>query len=297
MSAIALPTRRDEAWKWSDLRAAWGQAPLPAAIPERAGHPVIVQLAAAAGEVAHVALSEGESGLRVERMEEQGFDARAVQIDLAPGAAFTRLVLQEGPAVSLNMARVRVGAGATYRQFVLAFGSKLARVETHVETTAEGAAVELNAVYLAGPARHIDLTSEVRHLVGGGVTRQLVKGAARAGGRGVFQGKFFVAREAQKTDAQQHHHALLLEEGAEVYAKPELEIYADDVACAHGNTAGALDEAALFYMRARGIPEGQARALLVEAFLNEAIPDDLPEHLLAEIRARVASWLGGGDAL
>jgi Fe-S cluster assembly protein SufD len=117
----------------------------------------------------------------------------------------------------------------------------------------------------------------------------MIKGASRKGGRGVFQGRIEVARGAQRTDARQYHHGLLLEEGAEIYAKPELEIYADDVQCAHGNTAGALDEAALFYMRSRGIGEAAARALLTEAFLLEAVPEDLPGR--EEIVARIQSWL------
>jgi Fe-S cluster assembly protein SufD len=127
--------------------------------------------------------------------------------------------------------------------------------------------------------------------VAGGTTQQLVKGAVRAGGRGVFQGKIVVDRGAQKTDARQHHQALLLEEGAEAFAKPELIINADDVQCAHGNTIGALDEQALFYMRQRGLPEAEARALLTEAFLLEALPEDLDAGLRDELAGRVSAWL------
>jgi Fe-S cluster assembly protein SufD len=111
----------------------------------------------------------------------------------------------------------------------------------------------------------------------------------------VFQGRIEVARGAQKTDARQHHHGLLLAEGAEIYAKPELEIYADDVQCAHGNTAGALDEAALFYMRSRGIPQETARAMLTEAFLIEAVPDYLPEAISEEVVSSIRAWLGGAS--
>src|SRR5262249_17965647 len=100
-----------------------------------------------------------------------------------------------------------------------------------------------------------------------------------------------VAHGAQKTDARQYHHGLLLEEGAEIFAKPELMIHADDVQCAHGNTAGGLDESALFYLRSRGVPEQQACALLIEAFLAEAIPSNLPAEIEQELRDRIASWL------
>ena len=123
------------------------------------------------------------------------------------------------------------------------------------------------------------------------MTRQLIKGVARKGGRGVFQGKIVVERGAQKTDARQYHQGMLLEDGAEIFAKPELMIHADDVQCAHGNTAGGLDESALFYMRSRGIPEAEARALLIEAFLVETIPGELPEALRDELIAAMQTWL------
>jgi Fe-S cluster assembly protein SufD len=100
-----------------------------------------------------------------------------------------------------------------------------------------------------------------------------------------------VERAAQKTDARQNHHALMLSEGAEVDAKPELEIYADDVACAHGNTVGALDESALFYMRQRGIPLVQARALLVQAFVTEVLDIITHEGARDWLSGRVEAWM------
>jgi Fe-S cluster assembly protein SufD len=154
----------------------------------------------------------------------------------------------------------------------------------------------LNGVYMVGAGRHADLTSVIRHGVPGGATRQLIKGVAAKGGRGVFQGKIVVERGAQKTDARQHHHGMLLEEGAEIFAKPELMIHADDVQCAHGNTAGGLDERALFYMRSRGVPKDEARALLIEAFLVEAIPEDLPGELRDELTQCIADWLRERDS-
>lgn len=293
MGAINLPTRRNEAWKYSDLRAALADAPIPDEIAARASQPVIVQLAAAADALQHVTLDAGQSAVRLERLEAAVFEAKALLIDLAPGASMTRIVVQDGSAVALNLVRVKLAAGAVFRQFVLAFGAKLARLETHVDIEGEAAAVALNGVYLCGPERHCDLTSEVNHKVASGHTRQLIKGAARKGGRGVFQGKILVARGAQKTDAEQHHDALLLEDGAEIYAKPELEIHADDVTCAHGNTIGALDDQALFYMRQRGAPKAVAEAMLVDAFLRGAIPDWLPEALAPEVDHRIAQWLEG----
>lgn len=292
MTAIVLPNRRDEAWKYSDLRAAFGDAPAPVAQPALADRPVIVQLASAARTYDRTELAVGENAARIERLEGEGPSASALELIIPDGASMTRVVLQDGDAVTLNHVRVRLGAGAHYRQFVLAFGAKLARIETEVHVDGEGGVVELNGVYLADHGRHADFTSHVVHHIGRGQTRQLVRGAARAGGRGVFQGKILVAKDAQKTDAEQHHDALLLDEGAEIYAKPELEIYADDVSCAHGNTAGALDEKALFYMRARGIPKATAQALLTQAFVRAAVPDWLPDALGEEVDARIAAWLG-----
>jgi Fe-S cluster assembly protein SufD len=189
------------------------------------------------------------------------------------------------------MARVSLGAGAVLKQFVLAKGGKLARIETHVNVRGEGAKVELSGVYLAGAGRHADLTSVITHSATGGETRQLIKGVVAKGGRGVFQGKIVVERGAQQTDARQYHHGMLLEAGAEVFAKPELMIHADDVQCAHGNTAGGLDQTALFYMRSRGISEAEARALLIEAFLVEAIPENLPAELVEELTGLMRDWL------
>jgi Fe-S cluster assembly protein SufD len=190
----------------------------------------------------------------------------------------------------LHLGEVHVAEGGVFRQFVFAEGGRLARIETRVHAL-QGASVELGGVYVCGRARHADITSQVVHAGARGATRQLVKGAVRSGGRGVFQGKILVERAAQKTDARQHHHALLLEEGAEVDAKPELEIYADDVACAHGAATGALDAEALFYLRQRGLPLGEARALLTAAFLREAIPTWLPQADRDTVEARLDAWL------
>jgi len=125
----------------------------------------------------------------------------------------------------------------------------------------------------------------------GGLTRQLVKGAAAAHAQGVFQGKFKVEQAAQQTDAKMTHRALMLDDRAEIDAKPELEIYADDVQCAHGNALGAIDETALFYMRQRGLSEVKARALLIESFLAEPLglisDETLREHVTGLLRDRL----------
>lgn len=300
MIAADLPNRRVEAWKYSDLRAALADTPLPldGARPAHAWGEldgVIERLALAQGHHAITKVRAGESETLVERLEGGALAASVREIQVLPGGALTRVVVQAGGDVVLNAAHVSVSDGARYQQFVLAEGAKLARIETHVSVEGEDAEVELNGVYMVGAGRHADLTSVITHAVPGGKTRQLIKGAARKGGRGVFQGKIEVARGAQRTDARQYHRGILLEDGAEIFAKPELMIHADDVQCAHGNTAGGLDETALFYMRSRGVPEAQARALLIEAFLAEAIPAGLPDELNDELLARIRAWLGASQ--
>ncbi len=220
-----------------------------------------------------------------------GFSSVLVEFGLQDGAQAARTLYQTGGADEIQAitAVAHLGEGARFVQTALAFGAKLARIETRATHQGTESEAVLNAAYLLAKGRHADLTSHVRHGAEACVTRQTIKGAVRAGGRGVFQGKFLVPRIGQQTDADMQHHALLLEDGAEVDAKPELEIYADDVACAHGNTAGALDADALFYMRQRGLSESDARALLTEAFIAEA----LEEAGAAEdaLREAARAWL------
>lgn len=301
---VDLPTRRVEAWKYTDLASAMDESvqvvlrrdrgePEVAAAQARGG--VIAALAAQCGEVSTVEAPEGAEVVRIDRPRYGNLEPRFVDIAVKPGARLLRIVIQESAAggVVLDAARVSVAAGAQFRQIILAEGARLARLETIVNVEGDGAVVELSGLYMAGDGRHADLTSTVTHKAPGGITRQLVKGVAAKGGRGVFQGKIVVERAAQKTDARQHHRGMLLDEGAEICAKPELLIHADDVACAHGNTAGGLDAEALFYLRSRGVPGAEASALLTEAFLLEVLPDWLSAELRVELEGRVGAWLRG----
>lgn len=335
MDLADLPSRRTEAWKWSDLRAAMsnqesvliGTGAMPAEGPIAAlaemfgdGYGASALVVEAPGETFESAITEGDAGqygsvivkagataTMIERIGVSGSRLRPflpsyARIEIEPGAALHRIIVQANSApgderdaaIVLNEVVVKLGEGASFRQFVVAEGSRLTRIETSV-TADEGAVVEMNAVYLVAANRHVDLTSRVAHAAPGVHTRQLVRGVARKGGRGVFQGKFLVERAGQKTDAEMAHNALLLEEGAEVFAKPELEIYADDVACAHGNTAGQIDENAVFYLRQRGIPDTEARAMITRAFLLESLPDWMDEVVRAEVEARIDAWLGGAS--
>jgi Fe-S cluster assembly protein SufD len=240
-------------------------------------------------------VSEGARVTLLESFESEGADSYAnalLEIDVAPGADVRRVVVQRGreDAVSTSTTLVRLRGGA-FSQATLAFGAKLVRLETQLTHEGEAGRAALDGAYLLDGVRHADQTTVVTHAAQGALTQQLVKGAVRDRATGVFQGRFVVGRGAQKTDARMGHHALLLSEGATVNAKPELEIYADDVQCAHGNTAGALDPAQIFYLQSRGLPAARAKALVTEAFVAEAferVADDaIRELLLSEARA----WL------
>jgi Fe-S cluster assembly protein SufD len=315
-----FPSRRNEQWRWSDLKQALSDVEHLHVTPgdarhvhqyqpvEDTGDPIAMLAGALGGEL----FFEGVDGRESTEFVFDDFGVRALKIygkaviverlGRANGLAasslrvavvgdLTRVVIHDGAEGDVALSSAYFSVSGRLRQFVLSTGAKLARFETHVDITGPGAEVELNGVYMAGAGRHADLTSVIEHKVGGGTTRQLIKGVAAKRGRGVFQGKIVVAPHAQKTDARQYHHGMLLEDGAEIFAKPELMIHADDVQCAHGNTAGGLDERALFYMRSRGVPEAEARALLIEAFLVEAIPDGLDAAIRDELTGRISAWL------
>lgn len=215
-----------------------------------------------------------------------------IEFTLQKGARLNRVVYQAGGADEAQAitALVEQDEGCESTQTVLALGGKLAHIETRLVHQGTASKAALNAAYLAGHGRHADITTHVRHGAPACVTRQATKGAVLNGGRGVFQGKFLVPRTSgQQTDASMQHNALLLEEGAEVFAKPELEIHADDVQCAHGNTSGALDQNQLFYLRQRGLPLTQARAMLTEAFIAQAL-EGAGAHEDA-LRAVASAWL------
>ena len=218
-------------------------------------------------EGAHLRLIESHLG-------GAGLNSSLLEFDVKAGAQLSRTIYQAASEDQTQAitSHIILGAESKMTQTALAFGADLARLETLVIHEGARADVLMNTAYLAGKGKHIDVTSEVRHTDTHCVTNQLTKGAVKAGGRGIFQGKFNVPRiVGQFTKADMQHNALLLDHGAEVFTKPELEIYADDVECAHGNTSGQMDENALFYMRQRGIPEAQARAMLTEAFVAEAL--------------------------
>ncbi len=215
-------------------------------------------------------------------------------MNVRDGGECRRTVLQETGSASVvnSICAAKVDGDARFEQTSLSTGSRLSRHESHVHFWAANSSASINSAALLSGERHADFTTETRHIAADCTTRQLHKGVARDRSRNVFQGKFFVDRSAQKTDAKMTANALLLSDSAEANHKPELEIYADDVECAHGSTVGALDDDALFYLRQRGLDESQARALLVEAFVGEIVESVDDEGVRAVLSARVAEWLG-----
>jgi Fe-S cluster assembly protein SufD len=323
-----LPSRRDEAWRWSDLRGLIrvlpsaslasdgslpagpfaslaaeevvlinGRGPTEIILAPGAQKTLALRFVAAEGSGAHVSRLEikvaaGAHLNLLESYEGLGTDYVAeadLAFALAPGASVERIVMAADAesGVSVSIAKVTLSPGSHFGQTILTSGARRQRLETRVVHSGGGAKVRLDGVYELGARRHADITTTIRHEGPGGGADQLTKGVVSGQGRGVFQGAILVLEGADQTDARMGHHAILLTDTAEVDAKPELEIYADDVACAHGNTVGALEPDALFYARQRGLSEAEAKALLTEAFLAAVI--DRIDHEGARDLAR--AWV------
>jgi Fe-S cluster assembly protein SufD len=229
---------------------------------------------AGAGHVrALLVLEAGASATLVEGVDVSEFRNVGLEIVLGEGAVLdhVRLSPADDAAVLVEEANVRLAANARYRAHFASFGSKLSRME--LEITLEGARAQahLSGVSVLDGKRHSDVTTRMIHAVQDTLSTQLFKHVAGGNARAVYQGKVTVAKGANGSDSNQSAKALLLGETAEADLKPELEIFADDVKCAHGAAVGDLDADSLFYLRARGIAEAEARGLLLHAFLEDAV--------------------------
>ena len=222
-----------------------------------------------------------------------GLTAPLIGCDIAAGARLEQVKLQveSGATTHLSATGVALSEGASIDGFALSVGGQLSRLETHVAFAGEGADCKLSAIYMGRGEQHQDITTYMDHAVPNCTSNQIIRGVLDDRSRGVYQGRVHVAPDAQKTDGQQMARALLLSRKAEVDAKPELEIYADDVVCAHGATVGELDATQLFYLTSRGIPEDIARGMLVEAFLIDAIETIENELLAGLLRPVAEAWM------
>ncbi|APH52048.1 Fe-S cluster assembly protein SufD [Granulibacter bethesdensis] len=214
------------------------------------------------------------------------------QISVAEDAVLEHIRWQNEDQHAFHIATVfaDVAARGRYEAFVLNMGGRVARAEFHARLEGEGGAVHVHGAQLLRDQQVGDITSIVRHTAPGCSSRQAVRNVLAGRSRGVFQGKIEVTREAQKTDGYQMNAALLLSDEAEIDTKPELEIFADDVKCSHGATVGELDADQMFYLRSRGVPEVQARAILVRAFLAEAIDTVSHEGARAILDGAINAW-------
>jgi Fe-S cluster assembly protein SufD len=186
----------------------------------------------------------------------------------------------------------KLGQGSVFKSFTLSVNGMLTRNECIITLTGNDATAHVAAAAVGdGTEFHHDDTVFITHDAVGCESRQVFKKVLRNGATGVFQGKILVRPGAQKTDGYQISQALLLDDDSQFLAKPELEIYADDVACSHGSTSGAIDDAALFYLRSRGVPRAAATDLLVLAFLAEALAEVEDDRLADDLRARLEGWL------
>lgn len=230
----SLPSRRDEAWRYSDIAAVAVAWPLPAAEP----------------------------------------------IVVPAGGDFARTIVQDSGTI--HQLDIAVGKGATATIHVLNIGGDYGRVELNV-TLHEGADFKLGAAQIGGGIQNLEIVTTVTHAEPGATSSQIVRSVLAGTATGTYLGKVAVARDAQATDSEQSVKAMLLDRSATANAKPELEIYADDVKCAHGCAIGELDPMGLFYLQARGLTPADAKKLMLQAFVAGVFEGAADEEMLTSL--------------
>jgi Fe-S cluster assembly protein SufD len=345
---LALPTRRIEEWKYSDLARALGDSgfgedsaravvgAMPQGVeafsldePNRpewvkahygklpANNVSAVSLAKARGGIAlrvhknkhieapltldftgqgHVrallVLDEGASLTLVERCDPAETRNTGFEIVMGRNARLDHVrIAPNSSAVQVEEVSMTLANDAQYRAHFANFGAKLSRLELAVALQGAGAGVDLSGVSVLSGSAHADITTHVTHAVGQTQSVQLFKKVVAGGAQAIYQGKVTVAPDADGSDSRQTAKALLLGARAEADLKPELEILADDVKCAHGAAVGDLDADSLFYLKSRGIPENDARHLLLHAFLEDAVEGVANTDLREMVRGAVANAL------
>ncbi|MFW8634676.1 Fe-S cluster assembly protein SufD [Cribrihabitans pelagius] len=237
-----------------------------------------------------------ESGAEVTVLENGPAASRfnkCMEIDIADGGQM-HLVRAQGRDHERRAAThlfTRLGAESVFKSFTLTVNGVLTRNEAVIELTGDDAVAHIAGACVGDGDFHHDDTVFITHDAVNCESRQVFKKVLRNGATGVFQGKILVKAGAQKTDGYQISQSLLLDDDSQFLAKPELEIYADDVACSHGSTSGAIDEDGLFYLRSRGVPEAEATDLMTLAFLAEAVEEIEDPRIAADIVSRLEGWL------
>ncbi len=218
------------------------------------------------------------------------------EVRVGPGATLRHYKDQNEGAKAFHTAAtdVRVSENGRYENFVLTTGAALSCNEISVVLDGRGAACRLDSGYLARGRQHADNTTAIVHAKPQTTSAEVYKGVLDDQARAVFQGRIVVEKDAQKADGHQLNKTILLSDRAEIDSKPELEIFADDVKCSHGAAAGELDEDALFYLRARGIGQADARRMLVEAFVGETLEGISNIAVRAAFERRIGAWMSAG---
>lgn len=241
-----------------------------------------------------IVLEEGASACVIESHQAgaNAFSDFVSDIRLTRNASLTRIRIQNDDRSAIHLAsdRIVLGEGAVLDGFLMTLGAAVSRNQSFVRFTGEGARATVNGVYALRGSQHGDHFCLTDHAVPGCESVTLYKGVLDDASTGIFQGRVLVRPDAQKTDGRQANHALLLSREATMNAKPELEIYADDVQCAHGSTVGELDRDAVFYLRSRGLDEASARQLLISAFLDEVFEAVTHEGVRDILRVIASEW-------
>lgn len=243
-----------------------------------------------------VRLEEGAEATIFETHVDAGarnyFADHVTDVSLGKGATLTHVKIQDEAADAVHLASLtaELAASSKLSSFSLTLGAKLSRNQSFVTFKGEGGEAHVNGATALSGTQHGDHFCIVDHAVPNCSSATLFKTVLDGASTGVFQGKVIVRPDAQKTDGRQMTNALLLSRDAAMNAKPELEIYADDVQCAHGSTIGELNREAIFYLRSRGIDEPTARQLLISAFLDDAFETVPHEAARDDLRRLAASW-------
>jgi Fe-S cluster assembly protein SufD len=251
--------------------------------------PRIVVVAGANSEAALVEVYAGVDG-------GASFTNAVTEVVLGENAQLHHYKLQAEPTAAFHLASLHAEQARDSRlaSHAFALGAALARNEVRSVFAGEGGECVLNGLYVGGGTQHLDNRTDLDHAVPRCTSRELYKGVLDGKARGTFHGRVLVRQDAQRTDASQTNRNLLLSEQALVDTRPQLEILADDVKCAHGAAVGRLDEQALFYLRARGIPQAEAERLLTYAFASEVVGAVALAPLRARVEQLLASRLPGG---
>ncbi len=240
-----------------------------------------------AGENSHFTINETHEG------EGDFWHNGVTQIHVGKNATLRHYRFQSNPdnAVHTQNTAVTIEEGGTYECFTMTMGSGLSRNQIHVSIIGSHAECILNGINLLKHEQIGDTTITIEHKAPNCTSHQNYRSVLNDQSNGIFQGKVHVHQIAQKTDGYQKSDTLLLSDTAQMNTKPELEIYADDVKCSHGTTTGKLEDTPLFYLRSRGIPEDEARALLIQSFLGDITERISDEHIREMAINQVISWL------